>query len=361
MHLEHEIAGLLLAWYGNNKRPLPWRADREPYHVWLSEIMCQQTRVEAVKGYYLRFLEKLPSIEALAACPEETLYKLWEGLGYYSRARNLKKAAITVCRDHGSRFPEDYAAILRLPGVGRYTAAAIASICFELPYPAVDGNVLRVVTRLCASHVDVSKEATKDEVRSALLPLMKGVSSGTLNQALMELGALVCLPNHTPDCGNCPLKALCPSSSGLWKEIPAKGAKKARRNEEHTVFLLHCGSKWALRKRAQSGLLAGLWEFPNLPGVLDAQAALDAADAWNCRPVSMLRSSEKSHVFTHVRWELPSWTIECSEPSERFVWVSIGEIRNRYSLPTAFRQFLEVMDDMELTKENQNEKSDPIE
>ncbi|MBO4794085.1 MAG: A/G-specific adenine glycosylase [Deltaproteobacteria bacterium] len=320
--------------------------------------MCQQTRVEAVKGYYLRFLRQLPTGRDLADCPEERLYKLWEGLGYYSRARNLQKAAKAIQSEHGGRFPADYASIRALPGIGDYTAAAIASIAFDLPYPAVDGNVLRVVTRLCASRADIAKESTRAEVRRSLLPLFRGVSAGTLNQALMELGALVCLPNHAPDCGGCPLRSLCLSASGLWKEIPFKSAKKARRNETHTVFLLRCGDAWALRKRGKEGLLAGLWEFPNLPGRLDAQAALDAAAGWGCRPVSLLRHMEKTHIFTHVQWELPAWVIECQERPAAFTWAAAEEIKSVYSLPTAFRQFME---DMELIKENQNEKSDPIE
>ena len=358
MPLKHEIAGLLLDWYEKNKRPLPWRADREPYHVWLSEIMCQQTRVEAVKGYYLRFLQRLPTLRDLAECPEETLNKLWEGLGYYSRARNLQQAAVTICREHGGVFPSDYPSIRALPGVGDYTTAAIASICFGLPCPAVDGNVLRVVSRLTASRADISKESTKKDVRQLLLPLFDGVSSGELNQALMELGALVCLPNHAPDCDRCPLKELCPSASGLWKEIPFKSEKKARRQEVHTVFLLRCGDKWAVRKRPKNGLLAGLWEFPNLPGKLEAQAVLDAVSAWNCRPASLLRNLEKRHIFTHVEWQLPAWVMDCRFPSDSFTWASLPDINSRYSLPTAFRQFLE---DLEPKKENQHEKSDPVE
>ena len=357
MELSLETTGRLLDWYEKNKRPLPWREDREPYHIWLSEIMCQQTRVEAVKAYYLRFLQQLPTIEDLARCPEEQLNKLWEGLGYYSRARHLKRSAEVICREHDGSFPTDYDSIRSLPGVGDYTAAAIASICFEFPCPAVDGNVLRVVTRLCGSGADISKASTKAVVRRALLPLFKGVSSGTLNQALMELGALVCLPNHEPDCSHCPLKELCPSASGLWRNIPFKGEKKSRRVENRTVFLLHCSSDWALRKRPDSGLLAGLWEFPNTPGRLDAQAALDMAEKWNCRPSSLLRHFEKSHVFTHIQWELPAWMIECQNPAPGFEWVSLENIKTRYSLPTAFRQFLE---DIERIKENHDEESDTV-
>jgi A/G-specific adenine glycosylase len=354
VELDREIAGLLLPWYEKNKRSLPWRADREPYHVWLSEVMCQQTRVEAVKGYYHRFLTALPTIEDLAVCPEEQLSKLWEGLGYYSRARNLKRSAEIICREYGGVFPSDFAAIRALPGIGDYTAAAIASICFDLPCPVVDGNVLRVVTRLRAFRGDIRRERTKAEVRQALAPLFDGVSSGALNQALMELGALVCQPNRAPDCGVCPLQKLCSSSAGLWREIPFKSELKERRVERHTVFLLCCGGAWALRKRPKKGLLAGLWEFPNLPGDLEAQAALDAAAAWNCRPIRLLRHTEKRHIFTHILWELPAWVIECQNPADGFIWASSEEIKERYSLPTAFRQF---MNETEI-KENPYEKSD---
>ena len=353
VELNREIAGLLLPWYEINKRPLPWRSDREPYHVWLSEVMCQQTRVEAVKGYYHRFLSALPAIADLARCPEEQLAKLWEGLGYYSRARNMKRSAEIICREFGGVFPSDYAEIRSLPGIGDYTAAAIASICFELPYPVVDGNVLRVVTRLAAFREDIRRESTKAEVRQALVPLFEGVSSGTLNQALMELGALVCPPNRAPDCEACPLKEICLSSAGLWKEIPFKSEPKARRVERHTVFLLCCGDAWAIRKRPKEGLLAGLWEFPNLPGDLEAQEALNAAAAWNCRPTRLLRHTEKRHVFTHILWELPAWVIECKSRPDAFTWATPEEIKERYSLPTAFRQF---WDETE-TKENQDEKS----
>ena len=356
--LRQETPGLLIPWYENHKRPLPWRADREPYHVWLSEIMCQQTRVEAVKSYYLRFLEQLPTISALAACPEEKLNKLWEGLGYYSRARNLKRAAQVICEEHRGVFPSDYASIRALPGVGDYTAAAVASICFGLPCPVVDGNVLRVVSRLTASREDIRKDSTKVLVRQALAPLFQDISSGTLNQALMELGALVCLPNHAPDCDACPLKDLCPSAAGLWSRIPFKSEKKPRRNERHTVFLMRCGDTWALRKRPQKGLLAGLWEFPNLPGSLDAQKALDAVSVLGCQPSSVLLHTEKTCVFTHVQWELPAWAIECRTPSKAFTWVPLAEIKSRYPLPTAFRQFLE---DIENMKENQDEESHPVE
>jgi len=342
--LDRNITEYLLPWYEEHKRPLPWRKDRLPYHIWVSEIMCQQTRVEAVKSYYLRFLETLPKIEDLAACSEETLQKLWEGLGYYSRARNLRKSAQMICLDSGGRFPSAYDKIRALPGVGDYTAAAIASICFGLPLPAVDGNVLRVTARLAASFLDITKAGTKQEVRESLRPLFQNAAPGDLNQALMELGALVCLPNRAPDCAACPLRSLCASSEGLWREIPVKAPKKSRKAEKLTVFLLNCSGSWALRKRPETGLLAGLWEFPNLPGSLGAQDALDTAKSWGCLPGGILRQTVRTHVFTHITWELTAYIIECGERTDAFTWADPSEIRSRYSLPTAFRQFMNELD-----------------
>ena len=345
MELSDRIVEKLLAWYAQNRRPLPWRRDREPYHIWISEIMCQQTRVEAVKAYYLRFLETLPDIPALASCPDDLLHKLWEGLGYYSRAGNLKKAADMIVRQYAGIFPSDYTAIHSLPGIGDYTAAAIASISFGLPCPAVDGNVLRVITRLTASQLDIAKAHTKAVIRDALRPLFRDASGGDLNQALMELGALICRPNHAPDCEACPLQKDCLSSGGLWSGIPVKSSNKPRREETHTVFLLSCKGALALSKRPQSGLLAGLWEFPNLPGEIGSQEALDTAASWGCRPQRVLRLVQRRHIFTHLEWKLPAYSIACGEQAAPFLWASPADIRARYSLPTAFRQFMDLLEE----------------
>ena len=225
-----QLPGLLLPWFAEHRRDLPWRRDREPYHVWLSEIMLQQTRVEAVRGYYLRFLERLPDIAALASAPEDVLLKLWEGLGYYSRVRNLQKAAQCVMEQHGGEFPQELSAIRALPGIGDYTAGAIASICFEAPTAAVDGNVLRVILRLtvCAdSPADVRVRRRIGEELSAVYP---AGHCGDFTQALMELGATVCLPNGAPQCGACPLRALCEAhAQGTELQFPTKPPKKPRR------------------------------------------------------------------------------------------------------------------------------------
>lgn len=332
----------LLIWYRVNRRPLPWRRDREPYHVWLSEIMCQQTRVEAVKGYYMRFLNDIPDIPALAACEEDRLLKLWEGLGYYSRARNLRKAARQIMAEYGGVFPQDYDSVRALPGIGDYTASAICSICYRLPTPAMDGNVLRVRSRFLADRTDIRLPEVKKNAREQLLPLFDGVDSGELNQALMELGALVCRPNGEPDCEACPLRFSCRSrEQQLWRELPYKSPSKPRRTEAKTVFLLRCGGKYAIRKRPESGLLAGLWELPTLPGTLDAQETLDTAASWGVHPSGIGRMTEKQHIFTHITWEMRGYEIDCTVAVPEFTWAATSQLRDTYSLPTAFRQFLE--------------------
>ena len=200
------ISPALLDWFYKNRRSLPFREDPAPYHVWLSEVMLQQTRVSAVLPYYYRFLEELPDIPALAACGEEKLHKLWEGLGYYSRVRNLQKAAKLVCAQYGGQLPADYAALRALPGIGEYTAGAIASISFGLPVPAVDGNVLRVFSRLYNDPGVITEPAVKKAFTARVMEHQPPEKAGDYNQALMELGALVCVPNGAPLCGQCPLQ-----------------------------------------------------------------------------------------------------------------------------------------------------------
>ena len=341
MVLPESLASLLLPWYRANHRDLPWRHSTDPYRVWLSEIMLQQTRVEAVKGYYLRFLEALPDIRALADCPEDKLLKLWEGLGYYSRARNLQKAAKQIVAEHGGAFPREPEQVLSLPGIGDYTAGAICSICFDLPIPAVDGNVLRVCTRLTASREDITLPGTKLAVKSALQERFPPDGRGEFNQALMELGAVVCVPKGEPGCSACPLGNVCLSRAGqLWRELPVRTPKKPRVREKVTVFLLRCQDRLALQKRPKEGLLAGLWELPSLPEVLTPQQALDRAAEWGCHPVSLGKVRHREHVFTHREWEMTGYEIICSAMPQRFQWAGKAELAGIYSLPSAFRKFL---------------------
>ncbi len=338
--LPQQLPERLLEWYAAGHRDLLWRRDREPYHVWLSEVMLQQTRVEAVKGYYRRFLAELPDIPALAACPPDRLAKLWEGLGYYSRMRNLQKAAQVIVSAHGGVFPREYDAIRALPGVGDYTAGAIASICFGLPEPAVDGNVLRVLSRVTDDAAPVTDAAVKREYAARLREIYPAGRCGDFTQSLMELGATVCGPNSQPQCALCPLASLCLArANGTALLRPVKAPKKEKRTEEKTVFILRCGTRIAVRRRPEQGLLAGLWELPNVDGKCSAQQALAQAERWGVHPRELCRSSEKTHIFTHIRWELRGFYIECAEAAPLFTWIDPARFRQDIALPTAFRIF----------------------
>ena len=339
--LFEKLPAALLPWYREQKRDLPWRKDTLPYHVWLSEIMLQQTRVEAVKGYYTRFLAALPTVAALAAADDDLLYKLWEGLGYYSRVRNLKKAAQVIVDKYDGVFLQDYSDILALPGIGEYTAGAICSICFGLQTPAVDGNVLRVIARITDDQTPIDLPVYKKQVRESLTEVYPA-QAGDFTQALMELGATVCGPNRKPDCENCPCKKFCLGHrNGTAENLPVKQPKKERRSEEWTVFVLSCNGRYAVEKRGNRGLLAGLWQFPNLRGKLEVQQALDAAEKMGLPPRQILRSLERQHIFTHVVWDMRGYYLEVSEPKGSYHWLTPEEIEKEAALPTAFRQFWE--------------------
>ena len=335
------LPGALLPWYEANRRDLPWRADREPYHIWVSEIMLQQTRVEAVKGYYARFLENLPTIADLAEADDELLHKLWEGLGYYSRVRNLKKAAGEIIERHGGIFPDSHKEISALSGIGPYTAGAICSIAFNLPTPAVDGNVLRVVSRLTDDNTPINRPAFRKQITENLAAVYPD-RAGDFTQALMELGATLCGPNRKPDCSNCPCNAFCLGCAhGTAEELPVKKAKPQRRSEDRTVFILSCDGFYALHKRPKTGLLAGLWEFPNVPGKLSLTEAIDEVEKAGVKIKDILRQVEKKHIFTHIEWHMSGIYVEVKEQSGDFVWMHKDRIREETALPTAFRQFWE--------------------
>ena len=337
----HLLPGVLLPWYQENKRDLPWRADREPYHVWLSEIMLQQTRVEAVKGYYVRFLETLPTIRALAECDDELLHKLWEGLGYYSRVRNLKKAAQVVMDTYGGVFPGEYSRVRALPGIGDYTAGAVCSICFDQPTPAVDGNVLRLMARIQDDPTPIDLPARKKAVQAQLTAIYPE-EAGDFTQALMELGATLCGPNRKPECECCPCKDLCLGyQRGTAESLPVKSPRKGRREEDLTVFLVRCGEYFALEKRPDRGLLAGLWQFPNVSGHLDGPRAVQWAQEQGLKPRNLLRILEKKHIFTHIQWNMTGICLEVDQMPDAFQWFREEDINQSAALPTAFRQFWE--------------------
>ena len=327
----------LLEWFRDNARKLPWRDDPMPYHVWLSEIMLQQTRVAAVLDYYRRFLDEAPDAAALAALPEERLMKLWQGLGYYSRARNLQKAARIIVSEYGGVFPSEYASLRALPGVGDYTAGAICSIAFGQAVPAVDGNVLRVYARVMGDGGDISTPQMKKKVTQALETVIPTGAAGAFNQALMELGATVCLPNGAPLCGRCPAREFCAAlAQDRTAELPVKAPKKPRRVEERTVWLIFHDGRTALRRRPGRGLLAGLWEFPNEPG----DGPLPAE--WGVEALGSEYAGQAKHIFTHIEWHMALRTVEAASDAlpPGWVWAGRDELEQEYAVPSAFERAL---------------------
>ena len=339
----------ILPWYRENKRDLPWRHTRDPYRIWISEIMLQQTRVEAVKGYYKRFLDRLPDVAALASVSDEELMKLWEGLGYYSRARNLKKAAITVCEKHGGIFPSTYDEVLALSGIGEYTAGAICSFAFGLPYPAVDGNVLRVAARLLDFDGDILDAKNKKALTAAVAATQPADAAGDFNQAMIELGATVCLPNGTPRCGECPLAARCAARlAGRESALPIRKKPAPRKIEERTVLILRIEDRVAIRKRPDTGLLSGLFE----PFCLPARMTLDALSAWlaarGLSPLYLTPLGEAKHIFTHLEWHMTGFEVILSPESAETVLENLSrdlffaprdEIDGAFAIPSAYRAY----------------------
>ena len=329
-------------WYALSRRVLPWREEPTPYRVWISEIMLQQTRIEAVIPYYRRFLAELPDVAALAAVEEDRLLKLWEGLGYYSRARNLKRAAEMVMRDFGGELPHTAAALRTLPGIGDYTAGAIASIACGEPEPAVDGNVLRVLSRLLENGGDVLSPAVKKSVTTLLREhYPRGEAAALTTEGLMELGETVCIPNGAPKCELCPWQSLCRAhQNGREENYPAKAPPRPRRIEERSVLLLRWGDRWAIRQREKKGLLAGLWEFPNEPGaVTEEELRARFPQAERIAPCGRAR-----HVFTHVEWRMEGWLLDLRKPLPGLTWETAAEIRSRYSIPTALKAYLALIE-----------------
>ncbi len=342
-----QIVAPLLAWYEAEHRQLPWRRTKDPYKVWVSEIMLQQTRVETVIPYFERFMERCPTVAALALCEDEALLKLWEGLGYYSRARNLKIAAQVICASYDGKFPEAYEAIRALPGIGDYTAGAISSIALEQARAAVDGNVLRVVTRLTQDSRDIMENKFRRQVTEALENVYPSARRGDFTQSLMELGAVVCVPNGEPLCGRCPLKTLCGAQSqGTQMQYPVKKKKPERKTEYKTVFILIYEDKIALRKRGAQGILSGMWELPNIEGIQTASQIRQELAEKNIalselREVSGGKTPLK-HIFTHMEWHMACWVAVCSTvgTDNELTWVTEEQLTHEFALPTAFKKCL---------------------
>ena len=341
-----DIVAPLLAWYEIHQKDMPWRRDPTPYHVWISEIMLQQTRIEAAIPYYERFLSEVPDVYALASLEDDTLMKLWQGLGYYSRARNLKAAAEVICARYGGKLPRRASELKTLPGIGEYTAGAIASIAYGEPEPAVDGNVLRVIMRLQACEDDVMSPVTRRRVTEELRAIYPvGKEAGIFTQALMELGEVVCIPNGEPRCEECPVRAHCRARVlGRTADLPVRNAKKGRRQEARTVLLMRCDGRFAIAKRESKGLLAGLWEFPNVPGTLTPEQVRDRLAEWGITARLVTPCGEARHIFSHVEWNMTGYIVECENKTDAFVWCEPDEIRRQYAIPTAFRFYVNTLD-----------------
>ena len=336
----------LVRWYRENKRTLPWRDIRDPYRIWVSEIMLQQTRVEAVKPYYERFLKELPNVEALAEASEDKLLKLWEGLGYYNRVRNMQKAAIQIMEEHGGEFPMEFEKIRKLTGIGNYTAGAIGSFAFGISKPAVDGNVLRVVSRVTESYEDIMKQSVRTSMERALENVMPQDEACDFNQGLIELGAIVCVPNGAPKCDMCPLTHLCKAyQKGVQEQLPVKSKAKGRRVEKKTILVLKDGETVAIRKRGKKGLLAGLYEFPNLEGHLTEKEVIAHCKKIGLAPLRIKKLAPAKHIFSHIEWEMVGYHIRVDELEksckEEMLFVQWEELKREYAMPSAFEAYIE--------------------
>ncbi len=337
----------LIRWYDEGRRILPWREDATPYHVWVSEIMLQQTRVEAVKPYYDRFMKALPDIAALAGAEEEELLKLWEGLGYYNRVRNLKKAAQIVMEKYDGRMPGEYEKLIELPGIGSYTAGAVSSIAYGRRVPAVDGNVLRVLSRLRGDDRDISKPQVRSEIEEELQLTMPKDRPGDFNQALMELGAMVCVPTGMPHCTKCPWEKLCIAHlNGRELEFPYKTPKKPRTIEEKTVLIIRDETKAALIQRPKKGLLAGMYEFPCLEGHLTRRQVIAYLKKEGLSVLRIEPLEESRHIFTHKEWHMIGYAVKVDELAKKssqgsMIFAEPDEIKDKYPIPSAYRVYVQ--------------------
>lgn len=327
----------LVSWYKLHGRDLPWRVSKDPYRVFLSEIMLQQTRVEAVKGYFDRFVRRFPDVFSLSAAEEEEVLLLWKGLGYYSRARNLRKCAIEIQNRFDGVFPSNQKELATLPGIGAYTSSAIASICFGEKVAAVDGNLYRVYARLNAIEHTLADKGQREGCAAFFESWMENDAPGDINQALMDLGELVCLPNGVPKCGECPLAGICTAHKAKEEQrYPAKKAISQKKSQPLIVFLIRYGDKYLIRKRPDKGLLASLYEFPCAQTVdLDEAKEMMAIQGLvleNVRPIG-----KSQHIFTHLRWDMVWYaTSTPALPPVNFILATPEEIAQQYAIPSAF-------------------------
>lgn len=336
-----ELTTKLLTWYDEHKRALPWRIHPTPYAIWVSEIMLQQTRIEAVISYYERFMKELPTLADLAQCDDDKLMKLWEGLGYYHRVRNMKRCAIECMEKHHGTLPKDAAALRRLPGIGEYTSGAIASIAYDLPECAIDGNVLRVFARVLCSDADISLPATKKQFRAIISEYLPK-RSGAFNQALMELGERICIPNGMPHCEECPIQKECLAyQNGCQLLLPVNQKKKSRKLEEHTVIVLIYDRRVHLMKRPATGLLANLYQFDFLDGNGDESVIREYAQAYGTIQ-SLKPLGDARHIFTHKEWQMHGWLVVLDQCNDHGLWANREELAHTYAIAAAFTKYKEI-------------------
>ena len=367
----YELVKPLQEWFWQNARVLPWRENPKAYYVWVSEIMLQQTRVEAVKPYFERFIRELPDEKALAECPEDKLLKLWEGLGYYNRVRNMKIAANQIMDEYDGVIPSEYEELLELKGIGHYTAGAIASIAYGKAVPAVDGNVLRVISRVTADDSDIMKQSVRNHMEERLQEIMCDAKSEVIpavfNQALMELGATVCVPNGAPHCERCPWELICEAKKqDRIMELPVKKKAKERRVEEKTVLILKDGSQLALHKRPKKGLLAGMYELPNLEGHLSEEEVLSYIKEQGYLPIRIQKACDAKHIFSHVEWHMKGYVVFLQagdyvdltssgeenigaehqtflKEKQDWIFVEPEDTKAQYAIPSAFVKYTEYL------------------
>ncbi|MEZ3436698.1 MAG: A/G-specific adenine glycosylase [Lachnospiraceae bacterium] len=336
----------IIEWYRKNKRALPWRDTKDAYRIWVSEIMLQQTRVEAVKPYYDRFLKELPDVKALSEAEEDKLLKLWEGLGYYNRVRNMQKAARQIMIDYHGEFPHTYEEICSLTGIGSYTAGAISSFAYNLLQPAVDGNVLRVIARITGDDRDIMKQSTRKSMEEMLKKVMPEGAPGDFNQGLIELGALMCVPNGEPKCGECPAFMYCEARiQGRIGELPVRQKAKKRRVEKRTILVFRDQDKIAISKRSGRGLLAGLYELPGTEGHLTPDEVTAYCKEIGLMPVQIRSLGEAKHIFSHIEWHMTGYVVLVDELEKTnkkdYLFVRPEEIKETYPIPSAFERYMQ--------------------
>ena len=341
------IADLLLAWYDQHARTLPWRGIHDPYRTWVSETMLQQTRVETVMGYYARFLERFPTVADLAAAPEDDVLKMWEGLGYYSRARNLHKGAKQVMAEFGGKIPADVEQLRKISGIGPYTAGAIASIAFDQPVPAVDGNVIRIVSRLRGIRENVGIPSVRRALEGEAASLVPQLRPGDFNQALMDLGSAICTPG-TPSCEKCPLRDECDAyAAGDAEDLPVLPRKNPPKVIDYAVCLIFSGDRVLMRQRTEA-MLKGLWVFPMAEGKYTLRQVPAAVKKLTKLAAKDVQSAgEAKHVFTHQIWQMQLYTMTVPEDAQApngYQFIPVGEMHT-LAIPTAVKAAVKAVHD----------------